>query len=278
MKTTRIISALISAAVSVSSVSAMLCHAEDEEIYRCREREIEYYESEHSLSTNNDGVSLRRNIYNIWGSLDYNNFVEDIEYDNVIIDHIAVDFTVSGIGSDSELVKDDGTVEPFCAWLCGSVGTNSLWKLEEAGDGAARITGDGDYTVVWNIDDASESVECLILQTNINYFAYLPEDTPNDEKIPQNGSAQITVNSIRTLSEGEILPGDVNLDASVSISDAVRILQYIANPEKYNLSAAAKKAADVNGYDDGITGQDALSIQKYDAGIIDVLPEPKEIE
>ena len=275
MKTPRIFSIILSAAVSSSFVTAPVCAAEDEEseIYYCREREIEYYESDNSLSVNNDGISLRRNIYNIWGTLDYNNFVEDVEYDNVVIDHIIVDFTVSGIGEDSMLVKDDGTTEPFYAWLCGSVGTNSLWDLEEAGNGAARINGDGKYSVVWDIEDASESIECLILQTNINYFAYLPEDTPDEEKTPKNGSALITVDSIRTLSDGEILAGDANLDASVSISDAVRILQYTSNSEKYYLTPAARTAADVFGNGDGVTASDAVSIQKYDAGVITSLPE-----
>ena len=275
MKTAKIFSLILSAAVSSAFLTAPLCFAEDEESSTkyCHEREIEYYESEHSLSTNNDGISLRRNIYNIWGTLDYNNFVEDIEYDNVIIDHIIVDFTVSGIGKDSELVKSDGTKEPYYAWLCGSVGTNSQWTLEDAGGGAARINGDGDYTVVWDIKDASESVECLILQTNINYFPYTPKDIPDAEKKPLDGTANIIVNSIRTLSEGELLSGDSNLDGSISISDAVRILQYVANPEKYYLSDTAKKASDVFGDNDGITARDAFSIQKYDAGVIDSLPE-----
>ena len=275
MKTAKIFSLILSAAVSSSFVTAYACNAEDKETgteYR-HEREIEYYESDHSLSTNNDGISLRRNIYNIWGTLDYNNFVEDIEYDNVIIDQIVVEFTVSGIGKDSELVKSDGTKEPYYAWLCGSVGTNSQWTLEDAGDGAVKINGDGNYTAVWNVKDASESVECLILQTNINYFPYTPKDIPDDEKKPLDGTANITVKKIKTLTEGELLSGDSNLDGNVSISDAVRILQYLANHEKYYLSDTAKKASDVFGDNDGVTAMDANSIQKYDAGVIDSLPE-----
>ncbi|MBR1592130.1 MAG: Ig-like domain-containing protein [Ruminococcus sp.] len=80
---------------------------------------------------------------------------------------------------------------------------------------------------------------------------------------------QCTVNVI----SGEYLAGDANLDEKVTISDAVRILQYVSNSEKYPLSRQAAENADVFGNSDGVTARDALSVQKYDAGIIDSLPE-----
>ena len=67
--------------------------------------------------------------------------------------------------------------------------------------------------------------------------------------------------------------GDANMDGSATISDSVAILQYLANAEKYPLSEDAKVNADVFGTGDGITGNDALSIQKLDAGSISKLPE-----
>ncbi|MBR6385855.1 MAG: glycoside hydrolase family 11 protein [Ruminococcus sp.] len=67
--------------------------------------------------------------------------------------------------------------------------------------------------------------------------------------------------------------GDANLDNNVSISDAVSILQYMANGEKYPLEGEALINADVYKHGDGITGNDAGSIQKYDAGAISSLPE-----
>ena len=63
------------------------------------------------------------------------------------------------------------------------------------------------------------------------------------------------------------LSGDANLDGKVSISDAVAILQYLANAEKYPLDGQAKINADVDGAE-GVTGMDAAVIQQYDAGII----------
>jgi hypothetical protein len=67
--------------------------------------------------------------------------------------------------------------------------------------------------------------------------------------------------------------GDVNLDGGVSVADAVAILQYLGNKDKYSLSDEAKTNADVYNTGDGITPNDALTIQKYDAGIVKSLPQ-----
>ena len=66
--------------------------------------------------------------------------------------------------------------------------------------------------------------------------------------------------------------GDVNLDNNVSVADAVTILQYLGNKDKYSLDSKAKANADCYNPGDGITGNDALAIQKFDAGIYKSLP------
>ena len=73
-----------------------------------------------------------------------------------------------------------------------------------------------------------------------------------------------------------LIYGDANLDKNVTISDSVAILQNIANSEKYPLDDNARANADVYNPGDGITGSDANSIMKLDAGIIDSLPEVVE--
>lgn len=67
--------------------------------------------------------------------------------------------------------------------------------------------------------------------------------------------------------------GDANNDGGVDMSDVVLIMQSLANPDKYQLSAEAKANADVNQRGNGITVSDALSIQRYLLGIVPVLPE-----
>ena len=66
--------------------------------------------------------------------------------------------------------------------------------------------------------------------------------------------------------------GDVNLDGKITVADAVAVLQYLANKEKYALTEEAIDNADVFNRGDSITGYDAIAIQKADAGII-TLPE-----
>ena len=58
------------------------------------------------------------------------------------------------------------------------------------------------------------------------------------------------------------LIGDANLDGAVTVSDAVAILQFIANKDKYQLTEQGKKNADVFYRGDGITAADALRIQQ----------------
>lgn len=65
--------------------------------------------------------------------------------------------------------------------------------------------------------------------------------------------------------------GDANCDGSISLSDAVLIMQAIGNPDKYGLGGLDPSAitaqgmlnADCNFPGDGITNSDALAVQKY---------------
>ena len=64
--------------------------------------------------------------------------------------------------------------------------------------------------------------------------------------------------------------GDANCDNEVGMSDAVLIMQALANPSKYgekgtdetHISAQGIKNADTYGDNDGMTNLDALAIQK----------------
>ena len=55
--------------------------------------------------------------------------------------------------------------------------------------------------------------------------------------------------------------GDANGDGSTDLSDAVRIMQALANPDKYQLSYVGRFNGDVSNTGDGITAGDALEIQ-----------------
>ena len=78
---------------------------------------------------------------------------------------------------------------------------------------------------------------------------------------------------LNKISQDNTMYGDANLDGDCSVSDAVAILQYLANSEKFGLSEQALVNADVDGVA-GVTGKDAAVIQMVDAGIytVDDLP------
>ena len=75
--------------------------------------------------------------------------------------------------------------------------------------------------------------------------------------------------------------GDANNDGDVDLSDAVLIMQSLANPNKYGvngsgnnrISAQGFANADVSGNNDGVTANDAQAIQRYLLGLIKNLPE-----
>lgn len=68
------------------------------------------------------------------------------------------------------------------------------------------------------------------------------------------------------------IKGDVLIDGEVNIADVVVISAYVGNSTKNSLDEQAIKNGDVHNVGDGLTGNDALAIQQYLAGIIDTLP------
>ena len=94
-----------------------------------------------------------------------------------------------------------------------------------------------------------------------------PNTTASTTKTTTN-TTTTTTKTTESTSEGSDAKklGDVNLDDNVSVADAVTILQFLGNKDKYNLSKDAKSNADVYNRGDGITGKDALTIQYIDSG------------
>ena len=101
---------------------------------------------------------------------------------------------------------------------------------------------------------------------DINGDIVIPTEPPKTTTT-QKPTDTTTTTTTKAADTGDRLAGDANLDNKVTISDAVRILQYLANSDKYDLTEKAKNNADVDG-NEGVTGMDASVIQQYDAGVI----------
>ena len=154
-------------------------------------------------------------------------------------------------------MKEDGTIFiDFERPMDGT--TTTYWVvgiIDEKGTYVQRYYMKGDESLT--------TTEGLALAKG-NYYMHIQASSFNssDYKITLRDS------DYKESDQTEILYGDANLDGKVSISDAVAILQYLANSSKYPLEENAKINADVDGAG-GVTGKDAAEIQKYDAKVID---------
>ena len=106
----------------------------------------------------------------------------------------------------------------------------------------------------------------------------IPEIVTTTTKATTTASATTTTTTTvsdtdTTTAPSANLIGDANLDKKVSVADAVAILQSIANKDKYALKPEGAANADCFDPGDGVTANDALAIQKLDAGSIQKLPE-----
>lgn len=181
MKIKKFIAAL-AMTVSVLSLSAVGISAYADDV------NIPYTESSKALTTSDDTNEVRLNICNTWSG----NNIEDVATETPVSEKIVVNFTVEGIGSDSTRTNADGTTEDLCAYLIGSVGMNSAWNANEDGNDIVKIYGDGDYTATWTLDEDSETIDSLILQSNIQ----IPED-----KTLASSGITLKVNYISTVGD-----------------------------------------------------------------------------
>ena len=73
-------------------------------------------------------------------------------------------------------------------------------------------------------------------------------------------NTQLATESESIIDMHNSVDGDANCDNNMNMSDAVLIMQSLANPSKYSITAQGQYNADFD--DDGITNFDALTIQK----------------
>ncbi len=124
--------------------------------------------------------------------------------------------------------------------------------------------------IVWGVtDDGSWRAKKYPLLFDADYkakpaFHSIIEghDVPISTNPPKTTESPVT-----TTTTGDTLYGDANCDGKVEIADATLILQFLTNKDEYSLTTQGMKNADVSGNGDGVTAQDALTIQQVDAGI-----------
>lgn len=153
---------------------------------------------------------------------------------------------------------------------------HTFWCFNEnSGDTGGLLTNDFQD---WDIDKY-EFVKPALWQNENGKFISL------DHKIPlgQSGSG-ISLSeyySETPIPVDKTVYGDANCNNEVRLNDAVLIMQSIGNPDVYGINGSNDSHiteqgiinGDVLNTGDGLTNNDALSIQKYLIGLIDKLPE-----
>lgn len=233
----RIIASVSAAALAATAMFSAVSVSAAEMV----EKEIEYTgPSEKAYALENDGKSLRLNLYNEWST---GQETADIAKTGSFQEKIAVTFTVEGLGTDSANINEDGEEVPFEAFLSGAVGADSYWG-PEADDNTVEnesvaIEGDGTYTAEFLLNDPADTILCLILSTNINAYQYAETGVPADTGIT------FSVDSVTTMAEqsGPDLPDGVI--GSAAIVGQIGATQVWANEE--NPVTDGSKTADIDG-------------------------------
>lgn len=122
-----------------------------------------------------------------------------------------------------------------------------------------------------------DSIKKYCAEKGYTYYASSTLDlkTPGQEA----GSQPLKGNNDTANALKQTLAGDANMDGTVDLSDAVLIMQSLANPNKYGENGSDKSHmtqqgaanADVEG-ENGVTVNDALAIQRYLLELIPSLP------
>lgn len=144
--------------------------------------------------------------------------------------------------------------------------------------------GDGSYTIVTKNSSDKSAVEIINVSTEsganvqeweINGYScqhwyaeavqYPPEETTDPTEDTTDTTEELTPTPASVNRAG-----DANRDEVVNISDAVAILSCVNNNEKYALTAQGLINSDVNQTGDGLSNMDALDVQKYLVGTLEL--------
>lgn len=83
----------------------------------------------------------------------------------------------------------------------------------------------------------------------------------NEDETPDDSSSDSSDSQHSSNIDPYTLEGDVNCDGTVDMADAVLIMQYLSNPNKFQLTDLGRLNGDIDGKSNGITLTDVLAIQ-----------------
>lgn len=184
MKFKKIFAAAAACAVATLSAVAMTVST----VVSAVETEIAYTgPSADALAMNDDGSTLRFNIYNEWVQAPMT-AIKDINNKGSFEESINVTFTVSGLNGSTNKNEDGSDGDAYKAELVGSIGSDNYWGSSDPSKNTVTndpvaLTGNGQYTASFKLSSPADTVLCLILTTNINAYNYAESGKPADTGI-----------------------------------------------------------------------------------------------
>ncbi len=165
-----------------------------------------------------------------------------------------------------DVIIDDGTVIPqdYFRIFNSSEGNTSLKTITLPN--TISIIEQGAFT-------KCNSIQVIYYRGTQSEWESIPEENIHNPAIMnfyKEGKITFLVDDNHTLP----LYGDANCDGKVTLSDALAVLQFVANEDKYPLTEEGQKNADCVDAGKGITAQDALAIQMVDTELIDISELP----
>ena len=194
-------------------------------------------------------------------SVEVNTKYEGIQYRCIVTSSNGTSVTSSAA---SIKVKTSITKQPQNSTV--EVGKNAVFSV--------TATGAGTLSYQWQYNDGSGWKNSTASGAKTASIAVGVKDSYDGLQYrcvvtSSNGTSATSDAAVIKVSKPAGKKGDANSDGKVNVADAVAVLQYIANKEKYPLTDEERENADCDGVA-GITGGDAIAIQKADAGILDL--------
>lgn len=227
-----------------------------------------------------------------------------VTFDNSII---TIDSVEPGalISKSNNSADQTASLAPlFEASVFQSEGEITLIWSTSSDDSSYWLNGSGVYCTINGTVSASaqEGTESPLKVTYVDRETFAGSGSKNDsigcgyekDGVPVEYDVKVTDGSVKIGSQqteppttsaqpGQTLRGDANCDGKVDISDAVLLMQALANPNAYAVGGSSPQALTPQGRingdvvsiggngGDGITNADALQIQNYLLRVITVL-------
>lgn len=178
-------------------------------------------------------------------------------------------------GSSTKVAADGYWVqsEDMQQTISGSSGTIT-WTVDSATADIIQYGYEGELKFgIWWIDCQQFNIDSVTIYTD-GTSTTTPVTTTTPKKTTTTTTTPRPVTTTTTTPNNDnVVYGDANENGSLDVADVVAVMAYVTNSQKYPMTSSAIKNCDVYQRGDGISINDAVSIQKYLTKLINKLPE-----